>query len=978
MKEVRTYLVELPQRQPIAPPPQMPHWGEGSIPVIAREVAKELLAQRPNHYLFFWDSRRVNHLNLAYHIGHCEVVKIVPLPLNESGEILWRQKVYPTLTAVADAFFPRPPFSDPILRLDEECSPPFAMLSQCGSPFGSWLAKQPLDADSPLFRLVLLLGRAREAETIYQRGAISIEEVSEGALHRAARSGNATLVSWLLKLGSNPCALVRDVTPLWQAARGGSVEVVTALLNGGAHHSLRTGRKCPLSLIIARWQQDDVRTVLQHVRQIIVRNGRLTPLHCAALNPDPSVYRMIQRGRLNPHVSIEGRPLSPLGAALLGWNRPLLELFLKERVPILPIDLRHIPWTKCEGERQLAEQMIDRFLSQFDHLEQIAEPIIAELHLNYIRWLIESGRVARGVRDPLNRTLAMIAIEKGRIELVSLLLEPNWRESDPDLYGRDPADYAARSPHAAQLLPLVAPRSGWAKIILRQQEPFDPWPPLFSLLCAQQYEVVQEVVRRTSAPAIGKALIKSLVHAPWMCNKEALNLLHRLHWVVRGADFHAIAAVGNGELLQSAIQSGKRLTHSDWHAVLCAANHRRSRGVMEILYLHHCLECKVSEEKTLADCAALRNDSATLAYLLKRGATPAMALLTEPSLQASLSTLILLSSERISDLAFGDLVERGDISDLEERLFVLLLDSDLYHVRQAVAELCERRGGHEEIWAAYDRVRSQCALISRVAPSFKRSMVKNYGSQGVEYETQQERYSKSRLSLLQKIESPPEELEELHRLLHGMREGKFNRSRNTPRGRMQPLATPLARVDLPPTRYTHILPLVQELVGRIYNRPSAFPKAKFHPESGRLTILGVAANGVELPCTRLRIAKEGVVLCHSSGDLTPLMEEASDLYRTLIKRPQEQSFTERVGRLYWLACQICFDARGSAQKALEIHHYLHTVHGLPLPVPSRYAPFPDLFAQILPYDRFAKLYPDLFEDGKRPAFDPLTDFSYLD
>src|SRR5262249_34553941 len=140
------------------------------------------------------------------------------------------------------------------------------------------------------------------------------------------------------------------LTPLMWASRGGALDAMRALLDGGADPDARDGRHgwTPLLHAIHKQQVDAVRLLLERGADPDLPARLITPLMMAAAEPDPAIVTLLLAHGADPAVrgsggstaltiAVSGGAFSDIDRPLFGGCHPATVRALKEHDPRLDL-----------------------------------------------------------------------------------------------------------------------------------------------------------------------------------------------------------------------------------------------------------------------------------------------------------------------------------------------------------------------------------------------------------------------------------------------------------------------------------------------------------------------------------------------------------------------------------------------------------------------------------------------------------------
>jgi uncharacterized protein len=171
------------------------------------------------------------------------------------------------------------------------------------------------------------------------------------ALALVAARNAADTVRELLKQGHAPDERdPRGLTPLMWAARAGSLDAMSALLDGGADPNARDAANgwTPLLHAIHKNQAAAAQLLLDRGADPNLASGLLTPLMMAAPDPDPEIVKILLAYGANPAArgyggstaltyAVSGGAISDIDRPLLGGCRPKTVEALLEHDPTLAL-----------------------------------------------------------------------------------------------------------------------------------------------------------------------------------------------------------------------------------------------------------------------------------------------------------------------------------------------------------------------------------------------------------------------------------------------------------------------------------------------------------------------------------------------------------------------------------------------------------------------------------------------------------------
>lgn len=177
--------------------------------------------------------------------------------------------------------------------------------------------------------------------TALGQGASLEERDAQGAcgLHRAARSGHATVVKMLLDMGMNANAIDKKMfTPLHEACSNGHVDCARVLLDAGAktnmhkaNCSLTNGGFTPLHSAAANGHAACIQMLLERGGDVFGgdRAGEC-PLHSAVRANSLEIVSLLLRSKQHPWAFIRSRNgRTPLHVAALHGRKECAELLLQ-------------------------------------------------------------------------------------------------------------------------------------------------------------------------------------------------------------------------------------------------------------------------------------------------------------------------------------------------------------------------------------------------------------------------------------------------------------------------------------------------------------------------------------------------------------------------------------------------------------------------------------------------------------------------
>jgi ankyrin repeat protein len=373
-------------------------------------------------------------------------------PVGYPGGILWAMPLAPDH---ASQVFPNQiSFESQFVRIGFSGG---ALLNRRGEVVGMIVADEP-----PLGRavpLALVLNAARAA------GApIQLSASGKGALHAAAKRGDAAAVEALLRDCADPNAVdAAGRTPLHEAAAQGSADAVRLLLRAGARRHawtvIREGEEerewgTPLHFAAARGSADAVKALVENTDadlETLVRDaeGRLeradAALHIAAKHNRAEVAAaLVDAGADIEMHGWEG--MTPLGTAAHYGSVATARMLLQRGAAHIPAgDSRNTPaltTAAASGQVKMLEILVEHGadVNRTDASWQIATALHAAAaggHVEAARYLISQKAVvdAPGYEKA---TPLHTAAKEGTAAIVELLLA-----SGADVNSRDASNYTA-------------------------------------------------------------------------------------------------------------------------------------------------------------------------------------------------------------------------------------------------------------------------------------------------------------------------------------------------------------------------------------------------------------------------------------------------------------------------------------------------------------------------------------------------------
>ena len=279
-------------------------------------------------------------------------------------------------------------------------------------------------------------------------------------LHRAARSGNHSIIDILVSQGARVSRPNGDgSTPLHVAAEHGHTSVVERLIANGASVNKRDFRgRTPLYRAAGSGHLAVVETLLKHDAWIDARteggkvdSGR-TPLHAATTHGHAAVVEALLKR--NAKITIDEDGLTPLHIAADAGNGPIVKLLLEgganatveDRIGLTPLHR-----ASRKGSVDVVALLLDKGAAIDYRIADGATPLYFAIgggHLEVAKLLVAKGANIN-MRDPRGHSMLHIAASSGNKETTQYLINQGAEINAKNKYGKTALDLAAAEGHSA-------------------------------------------------------------------------------------------------------------------------------------------------------------------------------------------------------------------------------------------------------------------------------------------------------------------------------------------------------------------------------------------------------------------------------------------------------------------------------------------------------------------------------------------------